>query len=510
MSVPAATFAHMFEQGWATRDPEAMGLPGHLADVTVDGVLGALTHATAGAAYLEWTRYRAAAELHTRLVAPLDTADRRRFDATTHCAARIAAVLSITQGAGEGILTRAVALRDRLPDVAACLRDGLVTPKYIHTIIARTDLVDGTDHAHLVDAEIAAALRRRGSWSVARMRDMVDRIVYRHDPDAVRERRTRAKDDRGFWIDPAPDGMAYQCATMPAENAVLVAAAVDDLAGRVCPKDPRSAGARRSDALFALATRTPFECQCDRDNCDAPGWTGEDGLLTTVIVHVVADAATVNGDTASAQQGNPGFLAGHGVISADHVADLAARPDAVLRPVAATNPASQPADPYRPSSALDTFVRIRDQYCTWPGCSNAVWTGDLDHITEYDHDDPAAGGQTTDVNLGAKCRFHHNLKTFGDFVDDQYLDGDTGRVVSTIATPEGRVIPGPAHNGYDLYPGLADITFEQPAQAPPDAPRTSPTRRRTRLADKHARRRSERSRNRRRREFADNDDPPPF
>lgn len=227
-------------------------------------------------------------------------------------------------------------------------------------------------------------------------------------------------------------------------------------------------------------------------------------------MHVVADAATVNGDTASAQQGNPGFLAGHGAISADHVADLAARPDAVLRPVAATNPASQPADPYRPSSALDTFVRIRDQYCTWPGCSNAVWTGDLDHITEYDHDDPAAGGQTTDVNLGAKCRFHHNLKTFGDFVDDQYLDGDTGRVVSTIATPEGRVIPGPAHNGYDLYPGLADITFEQPAQAPPDAPRTSPTRRRTRLADKHARRRSERSRNRRRREFADNDDPPPF
>ncbi|KIQ19203.1 hypothetical protein RU01_05810, partial [Rhodococcus sp. MEB064] len=161
------------------------------------------------------------------------------------------------------------------------------------------------------------------------------------------------------------------------------------------------------------------------------------------------------------------------------------------------------------SSALDTFVRIRDQYCTWPGCNRGVWTGDLDHIAEYDHDDPDGGGQTTDVNLGGKCRFHHNLKTFGDFVDDQYTDDDTGRVVSTITTPEGLVVPGPAHNGYDIHPGLADVTFDTP-DPPPSPPRTPPSRRRTRLADKHARRRTERNRNRRAREFADTDAPPPF
>ncbi|WP_442971137.1 DUF222 domain-containing protein, partial [Rhodococcus sp. Leaf247] len=262
--------------------------------------------------------------------------DHRRMDATTHCAARISAVLSVSQGAGEGILTRAVALRDRLPRVAECLRDGLIAPKHIHTVITRTDLVDGTTYAREVDTEIAAALQRRGSWSDTRMRDMIDRIVYRHDPDAVRERRVLAEKNRSFWIDAGPDGMAYLGATMTAENAVVVAAAVEELAGRVCRKDPRSKGARSSDALFALATRTSYECQCDDPDCSAPGWTGEDGLLTSVIVHVVtdtttiADSTTMTGDTAD---GNPGFLVGHGVISPDHVADLADRADAVIRPV---------------------------------------------------------------------------------------------------------------------------------------------------------------------------------
>ncbi|MGB3770021.1 MAG: DUF222 domain-containing protein [Rhodococcus sp. (in: high G+C Gram-positive bacteria)] len=501
----------MFEQGWAARNPKAMGLPETLVDAPVNEVLSTLSYATAGTSFLEWTRYRAAAQLHTRLVVPDEESDHRAFDATTRCAARISAVLSISQGASEGLLLRAVALRDRLPRVAECLRDGLIAPKHIHTIVSRTDLVDGTPLAADVDAEIAAALHRRGSWSDARMRDMVDRIVFRHDPDAVRERRIRAEENRSFWVDPAADGMAYLGATMTAEDAVIVAAAVEDLAGRVCVKDPRSAGARRSDALFALATRSAYECLCDSPACTSPGWTGEDGLLTTVIVHVVADASTVSAAEGSPEgPGNPGFLAGHGVISPDHVADLASRTDAVVRPVDTTNPASQPADPYRPSSALDTFVRIRDQYCTWPGCTKPAWTADLDHIIEYDHDDPSGGGQTTDVNLGGKCRFHHNLKTFGDFVDDQYVDEDTGRVVSTVATPEGLVVPGPAHNGYDVHPGLADITFEQPAHAPPDAPRMPPTRRRTRLANKHARRRSERRRNREARQSTERADPPPF
>ncbi len=57
-------------------------------------------------------------------------------------------------------------------------------------------------------------------------------------------------------------------------------------------------------------------------------------------------------------------------------------------------PCTQPADPYRPSTSLQTFVRARDQYCVWPGCTRPASKADLDHSTEYDHDNPADGGQT--------------------------------------------------------------------------------------------------------------------
>ncbi|MBM7417132.1 MULTISPECIES: HNH endonuclease signature motif containing protein [Nocardiaceae] len=509
----------MFESGWAQQSPEAMGLPVTLIDASIEEALDTVVHATAGLGFLEWTRYRAAAHLHALIVAPVEASDRRRLDAATQCAARIATVLSVSQGAADGILFRALVLRDRLPRVAECLRDGLLAPKHLHTIVTRTDLVDGRDYSDEVDSEIAAALRRRRSWSDTRLRDMVDCIVHRHDPDAVRERRIKAKENRSFWVENAPDGMAAVGATMPAEDALLVATRVEALAANVCSHDPRSRNARASDALFALVTGTGFGCQCGAPTC-AHTETDPDSIsATTVVVHVVGDAATVDAtrtdsspsDTASDTSGRSGFLHGYGVISPDHLQDLADRSDAVRRPMDTTPAAHQPADPYRPSAALETFVRARDQYCTWPGCNNPAMTADLDHVTEYDHDDPAAGGQTTAVNLNGKCRFHHTLKTFTDFLDDQYPDPELpGRVLSTVTTPEGRTVPGPAHNGYDLHPELADVTFDDPVVHPPPETETAPTRRRTRLAAVHARRRAERARNRRAREAAAIDDPPPF
>lgn len=441
----------MFESGWAQQNPEAMGLPVALTDASIEEALDTVVHATAGLGFLEWTRYRAAAHLHALIVAPVEASDRRRLDAATQCAARIATVLSVSQGAADGILFRALVLRDRLPRVAECLRDGLLAPKHLHTIVTRTDLVDGRDYADEVDAEIAAALRRRRSWSDTRLRDMVDCIVHRHDPDAVRERRIKAKENRSFWVENAPDGMAAVGATLAAEDALLVATRVEALAANVCSRDPRSRNARASDALFALVTGTGFGCQCGDPTCTHTETDPDSISATTVVVHVVGDAATLDAVTAAASSpegaapdtsGRSGFLHGHGVISPDHLRDLANRSDAVRRPMDATPAAHQPADPYRPSAALETFVRARDQYCTWPGCNNPAVTADLDHVTEYDHDDPAAGGQTTAVNLNGKCRFHHTLKTFTDFLDDQYPDPELpGRVLSTVTTPEVAPFP---------------------------------------------------------------------
>ena len=197
-------------------------------------------------------------------------------------------------------------------------------------------------------------------------------------------------------------------------------------------------------------------------------------------------------------------------------------------------PAALPGDPYRPTSACAEFVRVRDGYCTEPGCTRSAFTADVDHVAEYDHARPARGGATSSENLNAKCRPGHLHKTHGDWTDVQYRD-DEGRLVTEYVTPEGFVIPGEAETLEDLFPNLRRIRFEQAAKAPPTPRIIVPERQgrqqqgrqpRTiteRTAAKHAKRREERARNKKQRE-ADRlarveaashqpdtpDDPPPF
>ncbi|NMN99602.1 DUF222 domain-containing protein [Gordonia sp. TBRC 11910] len=159
-------------------------------------------------------------------------------------------------------------------------------------------------------------------------------------------------------------------------------------------------------------------------------------------------------------------------------------------------PATQPHNPYRPSTALDTFIRIRDGYTLIPGNAHSAFHCDLDHWTEYRHHDPTAGGQTEPGNLGAKDRFGHNRKTHGDWVDDLIVDPD-GRACPIFITPDAIVIEGRAGPGIDLFPGLARYRFTQPAASDrrkPGQPRPSCDPPRARTADKHAQRLAERER----------------
>ena len=101
---------------WAGVDAGSVGLLTDHADASVNALLGNMVHAAAGQAYLEWTRYRDAGELHRQLVVPEEASDRRTFDALMQCAVRIAVTHSMTQGAAERLVDTAVALRDRLPN----------------------------------------------------------------------------------------------------------------------------------------------------------------------------------------------------------------------------------------------------------------------------------------------------------------------------------------------------------------------------------------------------------
>ncbi|GAA1482529.1 HNH endonuclease signature motif containing protein [Gordonia sinesedis] len=487
----------------------------------MDGLLAGIGAAGRGESYLAWMKYRAAAVVFDRLVAARAETDGLVDTGMAEAITHLTAVQGVSRRTAYRLMDEAIALRDRLPEVGDCLRDGVICLWQAQLIVSRTDLLDESAAALRVDTDLAAVLRsERRSWTRARLRDLIDRIVYRYDPDGVRERRRAALDGRRMWTAPNEDGTADIGAVMAAENVRIAAAAVTALADAVCDGDGRTRPQRSSDAMFALLSGTPFGCECGRSDCIAqiPAPATVPPADSRIVLHVVCDEATLAGTADHA-----GFLDGHGVLGAEHVRDIAARPDTTIAhlvpPGTASEPdgtfllaGSLPSDAYRPSRALDTAIRIRDGYCTSPGCDRPAWECDLDHVTEYDHTHPDAGGQTSADGMNAKCRPDHVRKTFGTGIDDQYRHPVTGRLHAEHVTDTGIIIATHVAANGDLFPGLRRIRFHNPPRpAPPrdsdveDPPAPTPSR--TRLAAKYARRRAERHRNRKAHKA---EPPPPF
>lgn len=66
---------------------------------------------------------------------------------------------------------------------------------------------------------------------------------------------------------------------------------------------------------------------------------------------------------------------------------------------------------YAPSEAQKAFIVGRDGTCRFPGCDHPAHRTEGDHVENYDHDDPGAGGATDTENLHCLCKKHHDLKT---------------------------------------------------------------------------------------------------
>lgn len=530
-------------------------------------LLEAIDQYDRGECHLAWSRYVCAERVYAAVCEVDPEEDTRFLDDFALTAARLATTRRITKSASNVMLTEAFALTFRIPAVAECLRDGIISPRQFQLLVSFTDLIDGMPYAEDVDEDLATELRRKITWTPKRLRDAADRVICRYDVDAVRRRHELAKDKRACWTKDLPDGMAQLGVTASAEDVALAMSANKALANSVCANDPRTVSQRRSDAAVCRLQQVPFECQCGGADCKAD--TGEQEVSdqqARIVLHVVCERSTLDetdmspvpdlppddsggpqddpgpdpepaenspeGRAAAAADTpadsadtvlddfwdgpiepdpraegpqRPGFMDGYGVISPDHVRDIAARPDTLIRYLNpepdAPLPSCQPNNPYRFSTALATYIRVRDAYCTFPGCTAPAWSCEIDHITEYNHQSPAAGGRTTAVNGGSKCKFHHLIKTFGDWLDDQYTAED-GYTHTTVRTPEGLTVHSHGQTNEDLFPALRNIEFRAPpgtssgAHSTSDRTRAGPERRRTRLADKLTRRRGERKKNR--------------
>jgi hypothetical protein len=212
---------------------------------------------------------------------------------------------------------------------------------------------------------------------------------------------------------------------------------------------PRTIAQRRADALGALgAGATQLACQCGDQQCSA---AVRDERAGAVVIHVLADAEALEAgpdplmsgegphrvqpitrDTSLAELMAPqsegelpppcrgsAVIAGGPAIPSPLLAQLVAD-GATVRHL--SRPRLQPEPGYRPSAAMQAFVRMRDLTCRFPMCDVPADRCDIDHAI------PWPFGPTHPSNLRCECRKHHLLKTF-------WVGAGDGRIGKTPMAP---------------------------------------------------------------------------
>ncbi|OBI22077.1 HNH endonuclease signature motif containing protein [Mycobacterium sp. E2497] len=421
-------------------------------------------------------------------------------DAWDAVAAQVGAALGCSLAMAHSYLHYAMAMRERLPEVGKAFQAGDIDYRAFQTIVYRTDLITDPDGMARVDARLAALVSRRPSLTRSGLSAAVDRVVALVDADAVR-RAKEAVADRFVDVQDNESGTAWVTGSLFGADGRALDRRLEEMARSVCGADPRTPRQRRADALGALAAGAQrLGCQCGTPECAGSGRNP-----SAVVIHVVAEAATVAGRGAA-----PGVLPGvEGLVPAEVVAELAG--SARLVPVSVP---TQAEPRYTPSTRLADFVRCRDLTCRAPGCDRPAVDCDIDHTIPYND-----GGPTHASNLKALCRQHHLLKTFWGWRDEQLPDGTL-----IWRLPDGHTYvtaPGSAL----LFPSLCAPTGDLPAPAAGAercGERTAmmPLRNRTRAQNRAQRVATERHHNRRTRlanQTAQtgpappaDDEPPPF
>ena len=471
---------------------------GRFAHTSDAGLIAAIAEHAAAEAAAAAGRLAAVAELVHRRCGD-DERAHWACDEWDSAAAEISAALGIGHRRASGQMYLSMALRLRLPEVAALFLDGKLSARVVSAIAWRTELVEDADARTLIDADIAENSGRRDALSQYKLDQAVDFWVDRHDPGALRRTRASAQNrDVSIGGQDPEAGTTSLWGRLLATDATILQRRLAEMAREVCDDAPRSMGERRADALGTLAAGGQhLSCQCGGPECPA---SGPDPRATSVVIHVLADADAAAGQPDSAASQGTAVIAGGSIIPTPLLAELI-RSGARVRTV--RKPPSTAELRYRPSTALDEFVRMRDLTCRFPSCEQPAEKCDLDHAI------PWPLGPTHASNIRSLCRKHHLIKTFwtgaGGWSDRQYPDGTIVWTSPTGATYTTR--PGSRL----LFPTWNSTTAELSTTAgPPESGNDliMPARRRTRAAERAYRHAVERSLNNAR--VAERNKPPPF
>ena len=420
-----------------------------LSDAALVDAIGGVTRAENAACAV---KVAAMAELFCRRTGLTNAEDRDSWwvDPEAAVAAEIGAAGGISQGLALSQTHRGVALRDRLPKVAALFAAGVISDLLVRTIVWRTALVLSPEAMAELDLELAQRVTRWGALSVKKTEQAIDELVEGIDPGALRRGRASGTARGVQFGSPADEpGFITMWARLYATDGVVIEQRVEETARSVCDADPRDADERRADALTAAVSHTAMACECGQPDC--PG-AAHERPPKNAVVYVVADEKSVRAATAAAAEAAPSesasspaqcpappaFVFGGGVLPTALLGAIVER--ATIREV--RHPGGAPPEPrYTPTLSTADFVRCRDLTCRFPGCDKPAQFCDLDHTVPYPVGSDASVKPEVSVPFSphsenvlergervagpTTARRHHHL----DFTDRPHLH-DLSRAVS--------------------------------------------------------------------------------
>lgn len=322
-------------------------------------------------------------------------------------------------------------LVNHLPNICGALALGEISPAHA-TVIARetaSAIRDGLSPQVICEIE-ESALAHAEFHTPAQVANKVRSTLARVAPQEFEQAVARARDTRRVSCYRESDGISTVVAILPAADAQIVMAAIENFILRSEKADSllqknvevKSMDMKRADALTALATWSLHQPGSEIRAHRRP-----------ITINVTIDLPTLLGFAE-----NPGQLAGYGAIPASVARELAS--EGTWRRFV-TDPITGALldfgrENYEPPQALVDFLIARDRTCRFPGCRGPAHVADLDHAKSWQ-----TGGTTSLENLGALCRRHHRLKTHGGWKLESAIDGSC-----LWTSPEGKSYFVPARD----------------------------------------------------------------
>ncbi len=361
--------------------------------------------------------------------------------------AELGVVLATSSSAAERLVGDALDLRHRLPRLWARICAGEVKP-WIGRKCAEATRHLSVETVTVVDRRIA---RYAHALSWGRIEAIIAACWLECDPEAAAEADAEAQASLGVWLkdhQPGEPGTGEIFIRAEAPDALQFNASIGGLAtglgtlGDIRPVDVRRAAAIGilADPQRALDLFTDIDAATGQPEPVDPGDPTESVETSaptrrpvdtfpdvTLYVHLT-DQALVTGQGVARVEGI-------GPLTVDRVRSWLGHANVVVKPVIDLND-QVPVDAYEIPDRIREAVHLTIPVDCFPYATSTRRTGDIDHTIAFvKPDDGGPPGQTGAGKLGPITRFHHRVKTHGDWHVAQPFTG-----VFVWRSPHGRYL----------------------------------------------------------------------